>query len=263
MTFRNVYTATLALLMFMPVCQVSAKSDGLPETTVEGLVRVPDSKLAIVYADPAADLSAYDSVMILEPYVAFKKNWARNQRSAAGSLSAAPKPADMERIKTLMASEFIEVFDEVLSEGGYTVTDQSGENVLLVRPAIFMNHSGQALRAVMDYFRIGSAQALVAYDELDLPPGVARLKRGGGHGGHNGLRDIFRHVADHDFLRLRIGIGHPGHRDDVTGHVLKPASREERDAIETAIDVAMQVLPDIVAGKLDSAMKILHTERVG
>ena len=111
MTLRTVHTTLLALLILMPIGQVSAKNDDLPETTVEGLVRVPDSKLAIVYADPAADLSAYDSVMILEPYVAFKKNWARNQRSAAGSLSAAPKPADMERIKTLMASEFIEVFD--------------------------------------------------------------------------------------------------------------------------------------------------------
>jgi hypothetical protein len=136
MTFRNVYTATLALLMFMPVCQVSAKSDGLPETTVEGLVRVPDSKLAIVYADPAADLSAYDSVMILEPYVAFKKNWARNQRSSASSLSMMAKPADIEKMKTRMASEFNEVFEKVLSDGGYTITENSGESVLLVRPAI-------------------------------------------------------------------------------------------------------------------------------
>jgi hypothetical protein len=136
MTLRTVHTTLLALLILMPIGQVSAKNDDLPETTVEGLVRVPDSKLAIVYADPAADLSAYDSVMILEPYVAFKKNWARNQRSAAGSLSSAPKPADIERMKTLMASEFTEVFGQVLSDGGYTITEQSGESVLLVRPAI-------------------------------------------------------------------------------------------------------------------------------
>jgi len=106
MTFRNVYTATLALLMFMPVCQVSAKSDGLPETTVEGLVRVPDSKLAIVYADPAADLSAYDGVMILEPYVAFKKNWARNQRSSTASRTYVPSAGEM--------TMYIELYDQVL-----------------------------------------------------------------------------------------------------------------------------------------------------
>jgi PTH1 family peptidyl-tRNA hydrolase len=86
-----------------------------------------------------------------------------------------------------------------------------------------------------------------------------RLKKGGGHGGHNGLRDLIPKLGGNDFMRLRIGIGHPGHKDDVTGHVLKPASREERDAIEAAIDAAIQVLPDIVAGNLDKAMKTLHT----
>ena len=136
MTWRTVHTTLLALLIFMPIGQVSAKNDDLPETTVEGLVRVPDSKLAIVYADPAADLSAYDSVMILEPYVAFKKNWARNQRSTASSLSMVAKPADIEKMKTQMASEFNEVFEQVLSDGGYTITENSGESVLLVRPAI-------------------------------------------------------------------------------------------------------------------------------
>ena len=91
-----------------------------------------------------------------------------------------------------------------------------GIDCLLVKPQTFMNHSGQAVRAVMDYYGVGSDSLLVAYDELDLPPGTARLKAGGGHGGHNGMRDIFRHLPDHDFLRLRIGIGHPGHRDAVT-----------------------------------------------
>ena len=134
-----------------------------------------------------------------------------------------------------------------------------GADCLLLRPTTFMNHSGQSLRAVMDYFRIDPARILVAYDELDLPPGVARLKRGGGHGGHNGLRDIFRHLADHDFLRLRIGIGHPGHRDDVVGYVLKPAARDDRAAIEAAIEAALDVLPDVVAGNIEAAMKQLHT----
>jgi PTH1 family peptidyl-tRNA hydrolase len=135
-----------------------------------------------------------------------------------------------------------------------------GVDCLLVRPTTFMNHSGQAVRAVQDYFRIGSADTLVAYDELDLPPGVVRLKRGGGHGGHNGLRDIFRHVADHDFLRLRIGIGHPGHRDAVTPWVLGRPTAEQERAMRDAVGRALSVLPRVLAGDLPAAMNELHTE---
>jgi PTH1 family peptidyl-tRNA hydrolase len=135
-----------------------------------------------------------------------------------------------------------------------------GADCLLLRPTTFMNHSGQSLRAVMDYFRIDPARILVAYDELDLPPGVARLKRGGGHGGHNGLRDIFRHLADHDFLRLRIGIGHPGHRDAVTAYVLGRPTAEQERAMREAVERAVAVLPDVLGGNLAGAMKELHTE---
>ena len=135
-----------------------------------------------------------------------------------------------------------------------------GVDCLLVRPTTFMNHSGQAIRAVMDYFRVAPAQTLIAYDELDLPPGVARLKRGGGHGGHNGLRDIFRHVPDHDFLRLRIGIGHPGHRDAVTPWVLSRPTAEQERAMRDVIARARAVLPAVLDGALADAMKELHTE---
>jgi len=135
-----------------------------------------------------------------------------------------------------------------------------GVDCLLVRPTTFMNHSGQAIRAVMDYFRVAPAQTLIAYDELDLPPGVARLKRGGGHGGHNGLRDIFRHVPDHDFLRLRIGIGHPGHRDAVTPWVLSRPTAEQERAMRDAMARARAVLPAVLDGALADAMKELHTE---
>ena len=138
-----------------------------------------------------------------------------------------------------------------------------GQDCRLQKPMDFMNCSGMPVASLAAFYRIPRQAILVVHDELDLPPGTVRLKKGGGHGGHNGLRDLIPKLGGSDFLRLRIGIGHPGHRDDVTGHVLKPASREERDAIETAIDAAMQVLPDIVAGKLDSAMKTLHTERAG
>src|SRR5210317_228400 len=134
-----------------------------------------------------------------------------------------------------------------------------GDDIWLVKPQSYMNHSGGPVRAALDYYRLSPGELLVAHDELDLPPGTVRLKKGGGHGGHNGLRDLIPHLGGNDFLRLRIGIGHPGHRDDVVGYVLKAASREDRAAIDQAIDAAVSVLPDIIAGNLDAAMKELHT----
>jgi PTH1 family peptidyl-tRNA hydrolase len=140
-------------------------------------------------------------------------------------------------------------------------TSLHGVDCILVKPTTFMNHSGQAVRAVMDYYRIPATEMLVAYDELDLPPGTVRLKKGGGHGGHNGMRDIFRHVADHEFLRLRIGIGHPGHRDAVTPWVLSRPGAEQELAIRHAISDAVDVLPKVLGGNLPAAMKELHTEK--
>jgi PTH1 family peptidyl-tRNA hydrolase len=113
--------------------------------------------------------------------------------------------------------------------------------------------------SVAAFYRIPRTSILIVHDDLDLPPGTVRLKQGGGHGGHNGLRDLIPHLGGNDFLRLRIGIGHPGHRDDVVGYVLKAASREDRAAIDQAIYAAVSVLPDIIAGNLDAAMKELHT----
>lgn len=136
-----------------------------------------------------------------------------------------------------------------------------GRDCLLVRPTTFMNHSGQAVRAVMDYYRVGADSLFVAYDELDLPPGVARLKLGGGHGGHNGLRDIFRHCPDHDFLRLRIGIGHPGNRDAVTPYVLGRPTAEQERSMQEAIGCALAVLPAVLQNDLPTAMKALHTSK--
>lgn len=134
-----------------------------------------------------------------------------------------------------------------------------GHDCLLARPITFMNHSGQAVRAVADYYGAEPAAMLVAYDELDLAPGTARLKQGGGHGGHNGLRDIFRHLPDHGFLRLRIGIGHPGDKYAVTAYVLSRASAEQECLILGSIGRAVQVLPDLLDGNLAGAMKELHT----
>jgi len=137
--------------------------------------------------------------------------------------------------------------------------DLHGHDCLLAKPMTFMNHSGQAVRAVMDYYRADSGSLLVAYDELDLPPGVARFKQGGGHGGHNGLRDIFRHTPDHEFLRLRIGIGHPGDKDAVTAYVLGRATANQERLMRDSITDALEVLPLLLDGNLPGAMKALHT----
>ncbi|MEE8495086.1 MAG: aminoacyl-tRNA hydrolase [Xanthomonadales bacterium] len=134
-----------------------------------------------------------------------------------------------------------------------------GQDCILVKPMTFMNHSGQAVRAVVDYYKISSDRLLVAYDELDLPPGVARLKQGGGHGGHNGLRDIFRHKRDHEFLRLRIGIGHPGRKDAVTGYVLSRPSAEQELLTRRVVSDAADVMREVLGGEVSKAMKTLHT----
>ena len=130
---------------------------------------------------------------------------------------------------------------------------------ILAKPTVFMNHSGQALRAMMDYYRITAENLLVAYDELDLPAGTIRLKKGGGHGGHNGMRDIFRHLDNTDFMRLRIGIGHPGFKDAVTGYVLSRPSAGQEQLMMHSIGDAVSVMPDLLAGNVSKATKDLHT----
>jgi PTH1 family peptidyl-tRNA hydrolase len=124
----------------------------------------------------------------------------------------------------------------------------------------FMNRSGLPVAALASFYQIARSSILVVHDDLDLPPGTVRLKQGGGHGGHNGLRDLIPHLGGSDFLRLRIGIGHPGHRDDVVGYVLNAATREERAAIDRAIDNAVRVLPGIIAGNVGAAMQQLHSK---
>lgn len=139
-------------------------------------------------------------------------------------------------------------------------TQLFGRDCILAKPTTFMNHSGQAVRAVMDYYRVDSKNVLVAYDELDLPVGTTRLKQGGGHGGHNGMRDIFRHLKDTDFMRLRIGIGHPGFKDAVTAYVLSRAPADQEQAILHSIGDAVGVLPDLLGGNVAKATKELHTD---
>jgi len=137
----------------------------------------------------------------------------------------------------------------------------AGNDCRLQKPLDFMNRSGLPVASLAGFYQIPRSSILIVHDDLDLSPGTVKLKKGGGHGGHNGLRDLIPHLGGNDFLRLRIGIGHPGHRDDVVGYVLKDASRDDRTTIDQAIDEAVKVLPDIIAGHLDKAMKELHTAK--
>ncbi len=139
----------------------------------------------------------------------------------------------------------------------------AGQSVWLLKPATFMNLSGKSVAAALRYWKIEPEEALLAHDELDLPPGVARLKFDGGHGGQNGLRDTMRLLGHGKFHRLRIGIGHPGHKDKVTPWVLGRPGRDDEAAILRAIDDAIGVLPLAVNGNYMDAMTRLHTPRPG
>ena len=134
-----------------------------------------------------------------------------------------------------------------------------GQEMLLLKPQTFMNASGRAVGALAQFYKIAPAEILVVHDDLDLPPGVARLKLGGGHGGHNGLKDIIAHLGTRDFWRLRLGIGHPGERAEVVNFVLNDPRKEERALIEQAVQRALEVSDLIIAGKQEAAMLKLHS----
>ena len=138
--------------------------------------------------------------------------------------------------------------------------DVEGQAVWLLKPQAYMNRSGQAVRLLSSFYKIPLNRVLVAHDEIDLPPGSARLKRGGGHGGHNGLRDIMGQLGQ-EFLRLRLGVGHPGHKDMVVDYVLARPTREDEELIRRDIDDAVDALPHIVLGELERAMNALHSRR--
>ena len=134
-----------------------------------------------------------------------------------------------------------------------------GEAWLLL-PETYMNLSGRAVAALVSYYRLPLDRVLVVHDELDLPAGTVKLKKGGGTGGHNGVSDVAAHLGSKDFWRLRIGIGHPGMRDEVLDYVLQPPRAEERDLIEAAIDRSLEVWPLIAESKMEAAMLKLHTK---
>jgi PTH1 family peptidyl-tRNA hydrolase len=134
----------------------------------------------------------------------------------------------------------------------------AGLPLWFLKPMGYMNRSGQSVRAFCDYLQLPPDQVLVVHDELDLPPGVARLKRGGGAGGHNGMKDVIAHLGE-DFWRLRIGIGHPGHREQVIGYVLeRPGAVEER-LMREAIELAVAEFPRLLTEGAEKMMNRLHT----
>ena len=142
------------------------------------------------------------------------------------------------------------------------------QDIWLLKPSTFMNRSGQSVVSLARFYKILPDEILVAHDEMDMPPGTAKLKRGGGAGGHNGLKDIAAHLTTQDYWRLRIGVGHPrnsasggGDREDVVNYVLKPPRREEQQAIDEAIDRSLGPLALLAKGESERAMLELHTSR--
>ena len=133
----------------------------------------------------------------------------------------------------------------------------------LFKPQTYMNNSGRAVLSVANYFKILPEQILVAHDEIDLPPGTVRLKQGGGHAGHNGVRDIIDALGSRDFNRLRIGVGHPGNKEQVIGSVLGRPSRADKKLIDDAIEQALELIPLLLAGEYARAMTQLHTSEKG
>ncbi len=133
------------------------------------------------------------------------------------------------------------------------------DHTYFAKPITYMNQSGLAVASFAHFYQIQPEEILVVHDELDLAPGVVRLKKGGGHGGHNGLRDIIACLGSSEFYRLRIGIGHPGDKDKVIGFVLQNPGLAEKIEIDQAIDRALDVMPDVLAGEMNQAMKKLHT----
>lgn len=135
-----------------------------------------------------------------------------------------------------------------------------GEDCWLLLPQTFMNASGRSVGAFARFYRIAPEDLMVVHDELDLPPGTPRLKKGGGVAGHNGLKDIAAHLGSRDFWRLRLGIGHPGDRATVVDYVLHPPRGEEQALIDEAIERSLDVWPFIARGDLEAAMLKLHTK---
>ena len=148
---------------------------------------------------------------------------------------------------------------ETKFSGWTTRVAEGGVDFALLKPATYMNESGRSVGKYLQFYKLEPGAMLVVHDELDLPPGTVKLKRGGGTGGHNGLEDLAEVLGTKDFWRLRIGIGHPGNKDLVPDYVLKKARREEQELIDPAFDRSLGLLPWLAKGRMQDAMAWLHT----
>ncbi len=140
-------------------------------------------------------------------------------------------------------------------------TSVNGQTVWLLKPQTFMNLCGKSVAALARFFKIDPCDILVAHDELDIAPGEAKLKLGGSHAGHNGLRDIHAQLGTDDYWRLRLGVGHPGIKSEVVNWVLKKPSLDHRIAIDQCIDRAIKALPHLLSGEMDKATMQIHTSK--
>ena len=168
--------------------------------------------------------------------------------------------AGAELVEQLAAHQHTTLQPEKKYFGMYGKILIDGQPIHLLIPTTFMNRSGQSVAALANFFKIPANEILVAHDELDMPPGVIKFKKGGGHGGHNGLRDIISALGNNrDFYRIRVGIGHPGHANLVSNFVLSKASQSEREKTQAAIDEAFRYLPTAIKGDWAKAMNQLHS----
>jgi PTH1 family peptidyl-tRNA hydrolase len=146
--------------------------------------------------------------------------------------------------------------------GEFDSINIDGRDIKLIFPTTFMNHSGKSVSAVCKFYKIQPENMLVAYDEIDFDVGVTRFKEGGGHGGHNGVRDIINSIGGkRGFFRLRIGVGHPGHKSMVANYVLSDPSRSEAAIIMSNIEDAIRIIPKTIEGSWEEAMRFLHSDQ--
>ena len=160
-----------------------------------------------------------------------------------------------------LAKSYTETLKPSAKFSGATCTVQINQAAChLLIPSTFMNHNGRSIAAIAKFYKIPSDAILIAHDELDFPAGTIRLKQGGGHGGHNGLRDTISALGSAAFLRFRIGIGHPGNADQVSDYVLSKPSKHDYQRISSAISDGLTVIDSLIAGKTDHAIHQLHSD---
>ena len=164
-------------------------------------------------------------------------------------------------IDNIAESNSVQFKPESKFQGDISRLSLNGNDYWLLKPTTFMNNSGRSVQAMMAFYKITPKELLVMHDEIDLPPGTVRFKTGGGHGGQNGLRDIIRSLGSNDFSRIRIGVGHPGDKHRVVGHVLGRPDADELHAIEHSIDRVMDSAALLLSGDVQKAMNELHTKQ--